>query len=312
MHGDVAFELGLGRVGQVVAQRFGEELVGRGEVFLAVPEEDAGAAVVGAASGLGHECGLPQPGFAGHQHHLAQVLTGDTPDGVGQHLKLARPPDDADVGSIGESAGKGWGAERRGAVESLPSHGDGLDGFGKPLQVEATHAGAGVRIASTGHEPYDVGGEDLAGSGGGRQSGRFHDRVTEVVAVLLGHLAAAEADPKADGMLAGPVVEFDSLLHGHCARDGRGRRPEHDHQAVAEVLDLGAAGLGDGLAEDGEVGATHLVGLLGRVRHRQLGRSDHVGEQDDDGLGAHFDLSLVSLHRRWEVRVQSPQGDAGR
>ena len=96
----------------------------------------------------------------------------------------------------------------------------------------------------------------------GAESGRLDHRIPEVVIVLPGDLAAAQPDPQADRFLAATVVPFDALLHGHRAgQGGRGRGEDH-HEPVAQVLDLGAAGLGDGLAEDREVAPADLVGRV--------------------------------------------------
>ena len=51
----------LRRVGHIVPERFGEELVGRGEVLLAVPEQHTRAVVEGGACGGGRDRRLPDP-----------------------------------------------------------------------------------------------------------------------------------------------------------------------------------------------------------------------------------------------------------
>ena len=68
---DMGEELVLGGVGDVVAEGFGEELVGGGEVLLAVPEQHAGPVVEGGPGRLGHQGGLAQTGLARDEQDLA-------------------------------------------------------------------------------------------------------------------------------------------------------------------------------------------------------------------------------------------------
>ena len=128
--------------------------------------------------------------------------------------------------------------------------------------------------------PHDVGGQDLPALAGGTEPGRLDHRVPEVVVVLSGYFPTAEAHAQAHRVLTVPIVPFDALLHGHPTGQGGGGRPEDHHEAVAQVLDLGTAGLGDGLTQDREVSPADLVGDIGRQPLRQLRRAHHVGEQD--------------------------------
>ena len=90
------------------------------------------------------------------------------------------------------------------------------------------------------------------------------------------------------------VVLVDTLLHGHPAgQRGRSRAEDH-HQPVTQVLDLGAAGLGDGLTEDREVTPADLVGRILGQSLGQLGRAHHVREQHGHVLGRHWELSAAA------------------
>ena len=60
----------LGGMDEIVAERLREELVGRGQVLLAVPEQHAGPVVEGEAGGLGDQGGLALAGLARDEHHL--------------------------------------------------------------------------------------------------------------------------------------------------------------------------------------------------------------------------------------------------
>jgi hypothetical protein len=56
--------------------------------------------------------------------------------------------------------------------------------------------------------------------------------------------------------------------------------PKTTMRQVPEVFHLGAPGLGQRLAQDGEVSPPELVGGVGRQALREFGRTHYVGEQD--------------------------------
>ena len=91
------------------------------------------------------------------------------------------------------------------------------------------------------HEADQVRREDLPAPGRRAQPGRLDDRVAEVVGVVLHRLAGAQADPDREVLAPGTVVVLDRLLHAHRAGQRPAQRGVHDHQPVAEILDLGAA-----------------------------------------------------------------------
>ena len=85
-------ELILGRVGDVVAEGFGEELIGGGEVLLAVAEQHAGPVVEGGPSRLGHQRGLARSGLARDEQDLASFATSDTLGRIGHAcISVSRP-----------------------------------------------------------------------------------------------------------------------------------------------------------------------------------------------------------------------------
>ena len=103
---DVGEELVLGSVGDVVPEGLGEELVGGGEVLLAVAEEHTGPGVEGGPGRLGHERGLAQTGLARDEQDLAPFAPGDTLGGVGHGLHLGLASDDTDGGAHGQTTGQ--------------------------------------------------------------------------------------------------------------------------------------------------------------------------------------------------------------
>jgi hypothetical protein len=103
-------ELVLGSVGDVVAERFGEELVWGGEVLLAVAEQHASSGVEGSSGRLGHEGGLAQSGLARDEQHLAPFARGHALGGVGYRLHLGVASHHTHGGAWhGQTAGQaGW------------------------------------------------------------------------------------------------------------------------------------------------------------------------------------------------------------
>ena len=79
-------------------------------------------------------------------------------------------------------------------------------------------------------------------------------------------------------MLTVSIVPFDTLLHRHPTGQGSRGRTKDNHEAVTQVLNLGATGLGDGLTQDREVSSADVIGGVGRQALRQLCRTHHVGE----------------------------------
>ena len=122
---DVGKELVLGSVGDVVADGFGEELVGGGQVLLAVAEQNTGPTVEGDPCCIGHERGLAQTGLARDEHHLAPLPRGDALVGIGDRRHLGLASDHAHGGAQGEARGERDGAGI-GPVEGLPDDFHGL------------------------------------------------------------------------------------------------------------------------------------------------------------------------------------------
>ena len=69
------------------------------------------------------------------------------------------------------------------------------------------------------------------------------------------------------------------------------------------MLHLGAPRLGDGLAEEGDMSPTDLVGLFGGESRRRRGGAHDVGEKNGDVLGGHKPgaaaSTLVSVDDGW-------------
>lgn len=75
------------------------------------------------------------------------------------------------------------------------------------------------------------------------ESRGFDHRVTEVVVIFTRDFTDAQPDAQADRLFPGAVVALDALLHPNRVRQRGRRRGEHDHEPVAQILHLGAAGL---------------------------------------------------------------------
>ena len=79
-----ATQLVFGRVRHVMTERLGEELVGRGEIFFAVPEQHARAGVERGARRFGDKCRLAEAGFTRDEQHFASI--------AGRDALATRPP----------------------------------------------------------------------------------------------------------------------------------------------------------------------------------------------------------------------------
>ena len=175
-----------------------------------------------------------------------------------------------------------------GRDEGLPHHLDRVDGIGQPFQGHDADRPADVPVPPPRHQGDDGRGEDLTPLADCAQSGCFDHTIPVVVAVVVsGDLPAAQPDPQSDAVRPVAVVLLDALLHG----DGTGQRGrsrgEDSHDPVAQSFDLVATGAGNGLAQDREIPATHLVRVFGRHGERQLGRSDHIREENCQVLSGH-------------------------
>ena len=96
---DMCPELVLGTVGDVVPDGPGEELVGGGQVLLAMPEQHTGAGGEGGTGPLGHERRLSETGLTGHEHHFASLTSGDTFGALGHDFELGVAPHDDRIGA---------------------------------------------------------------------------------------------------------------------------------------------------------------------------------------------------------------------
>jgi hypothetical protein len=264
------------RLSHVVGERLSEGLVGNLELVLAASVEHDRALGVGGPGELGAQCRLAHTGFALEEDDASAISGGGRLQGDGQSGQFPGPSDETH-GWCHVQAG-GQGDLTAGAGRRLPDQLGRGHGLGQPFELEVTDGLERVRCPSTGHRPDQRGDEDLPTARVRAQTGRLHDRVAEVVTVLVGRLPTGDAD--ADGEVLGgrPVVALDGLLHCYGAGEGGRRQRKHDHEPVAEVLHLGAAVGGNRGPQQLEM----LVAQRFRLGHRQarrlLGRPHQVGE----------------------------------
>ena len=189
------------------------------------------------------------------------------------------PPDHPHTGAVRETRRKRHRCSRPGvAGNGLPSHLECFDRVGQALQLELAERGEAVEGPSSSIRPHEVGHQDLPRLRLGTQARCFDDGVTEVVVGFPCGLPGAYPYPDAENAPGARVVVIDSLLHGHRTLEGVRSRLEHHHEAVAQVLDLGAPRGGDRLAEHREVPATYFVGRIGREGGGQRRRAHQVRE----------------------------------
>ena len=177
---DVGEELFLGGVGDVVTERFGEELVRGGEVLLAVTEEHAGPVVERGPSRLGDQCRLAQAGLAGDEQRPPPLAAATrlTASADGRHLGL--PTDHAHGGAHGQAAG-----QRDGVGVRTPdgSHRTSTvsTGSGRPFRVSSPSGRHSWRLRRPAMARTKSVARIWPALAAGAQPGRLDDGVPEVV-----------------------------------------------------------------------------------------------------------------------------------
>ena len=216
------------------------------------------------------------------------VLGGASLVEVFERLQLVGPAEEGEeaLGRGGdEPGGKGeLGAFDHSVDVGCPADLDQLDRVGQTLQVHLAQRHELLGGVATGQGPSHGRGQDLAALGVGAEPGRFDDRLSEVVPVFFGGFAVREPHPDGDRLVGPAVVTLDRLLHPDGTGQGPAQAGEGDHEPVAQVLHLDAAGGADGRPQEAEVGLAQIVGRLGVERGGQLGGTHHVGEEDGDRL----------------------------
>jgi hypothetical protein len=230
---------------------------------------------------------LPRPASPRDQQHLPAFTDGDPLERIQHRRQLGVSAHHTDRGANGQPPGQRHDRPRLILAERLPLHLDGLDGLGQTLQGESAQRTVSVPASATSRQPHDVGRQHLPARAVRTQPRRLDDRFAEIVADFAGHLTRAHTNPQAHRVLTPTAVPLDALLHRHRARQRRRRSTKHDHQTVAQVLHLDAAGFSGRLTQDREVGAPHFVGVVWPQTRQQRGRSHHVGEHHGHVLARH-------------------------
>ena len=130
----------------------------------------------------------------------------------------------------------------------------------------------------------NFGNEDLSALGLSRNASRDVDRRAEDVAGFFDHLACVEADADLELPFRVLLAVFgDRALDVDRAFHAVTRRPEADHEAVAETFDPAAAVLRDALVDDRLVRPHDLVRRGEAARGKQPCRFLDIGEHDRHG-----------------------------
>lgn len=271
----------------IVAERFGEELVRRGHVLVGVAKQDGGAEAMGGASGFGCECGLAETGLAAQEHDLSSFPIRNTLVCIGEHSRLDLATYHSNSWANGEACLQRDDPTGLGHAERLPDHFDGGDGIWEAPQGHRAHRSADMSVSPSRHQRHDGGSQDLTAFTDIAETGCLDHRVPVEITVLGCDFPTTQPDPQSHAVPTITIGALDALLHGdgtgQCGRSGG----ERHHDSVAQSLDLVATIFGRGLTHDREIAAAHLVGGFGRHADRQCGRSDHVTEENRHVLGGH-------------------------
>ena len=188
-------ELVLGGVGDVVAERFGEELIRGGEIFLAMPEQHTRAArrtrsravsatnvvLPSPASPETSNTSRPSPPATRLNASDIVAISASRPTTPTAGRTLKRPGNGTAFVAAPPS-----GSQRTSTVST---------GSGRPFNASWPDRDALVTAAPTRHQPHHVRRQDLAALTRRAQPSGLDHRVAEVVVVLAGDLAAAQARP---------------------------------------------------------------------------------------------------------------------
>ncbi len=234
----------------VPAQRLGHGLVGQLGVGLAAPVEHDATVDMGGDGQLGHEPGRAHAGLAGDDDGRRPPVPHGGP--AGQEPRQLLVPSDHRRGAWNEARRqRDLGLARVGIPRDLATG----ERLAEPLELVGPDRRALEATPVPEELAHDVVGEDLAGTGLRLETGSLDDRRPVPVTALRRRLADREADPDLESQQRiGSAEAVDGPLHLDRAPGGVGERAlEHDHHAVAEVLDLGAAGVDHRLPEGSEV-----------------------------------------------------------
>ena len=278
---DVRAEHLLRRVLDERAERLDPRPVGHGHALGRVPGEDDRALRVQLAGGVDGEAGLADPGLAGDEDRLARP--GGPPaqrrsDPLALRRRVRRRPS---AGARAAGPGAEGGRWARGPAPTRPRR----SAPARAGRCSSSVAQGQERMAvAAAHDADEVGGQDLAAVGARAQAHGLDHGQPEAVAALAGDVAERDADADVERLVGIAVAALDALLQPDGAGDRGGGAAEDGHQAVAGRLDLLAAVLLDGLAQQAEELAPEVVGGGGPEARRGGGRPDEVGDEDRDGL----------------------------
>jgi hypothetical protein len=139
----------------------------------------------------------------------------------------------------------------------------GNDRLRQPLEVKWTKRDEVVGAPTAGEQAHELGSEDLSPVSLRAQPRRF-DHLRAVVVAVVAELgvAVAQTDPHRERLLRAAVVTIEGLLHGHGAFQCGADAFEHNHDAVARALDLGAFGGRGRRPQQGVMGLAKLLGCI--------------------------------------------------
>jgi len=276
VHGHVVAEQALGHDVDQVRERLTPGLVGHAGLVVAAAVEHGRAAVAGLVRELHRQSGLADARLPAHEHQPSLAPAGGRP-GRSELLALGHPPDEAGLPGVAQARRQ----RRRARLgrQTLPLDAPRRHRLRQPLEHDRAERVHGGGVGRGGEQVHGLGDEDLPTIGGGAQPRRLDRGLSEPVVGLARGIADRDAHAQHERRRRGPIAALKPLLHRDRAAQRGPHALERDHDAVAEGLDLVAAGGRDGLAQDPEVLAPQGVALVGREARLQRRRTDEVGEQ---------------------------------
>jgi hypothetical protein len=285
----------LGDLGGVLAERLAERLGARGPGQRLL--EDLHEGDVGRGSlhlvGVAHE-DLHLPSRTGRfgDQLLGQARLAHAGLPADEHQSTRPPPglvqQPLELRPLRGPADEGSGPPGRGhrplvALVGRPHQAEEPPALGESLQPAPAPVPEGQVRALAGELLDDLGAEDLAALGPGRDPGGGVDRLAVEITVLLGHLSGVETDADVDLLTGrGPVALGLLPLDGDRARQRAPRRGEGHHEPVAEGFHLPAPVLGHAAPDQFLMGSQQSMGGVVAPLRPQLRGALDVGEEDRD------------------------------
>ncbi len=176
------------------------------------------------------------------------------------------------------------------------------------LQRQCAKRKETVTAPRTGQQADNIAHQDLPRLSRAAEPARLDNRRTETVTVLPRHITSTHSDPNVNRHRTSTRKPINCLLNRNSSAHRLSRGTEHEHEAIAEGLDLGTAMLRSCDAYEPVVLASNPVGGVVTKLLTKRRRPDKVGEhhRNSAGVGASgVDHHMSSYAGPWRAAQRS-------